>query len=109
MDVWKTLERWSRETQDGQGMVCLLVYGCGKECMGVGRLLVRLLHVFLHLFTGKCISGFGPVVTQGTPINQRLQVIVPFFQFNDSGHITAFHLAGICGGGEPGVPPGDYI
>ena len=36
-----------------------------------------------------------------TPINQRLQVIVPSFQFNDSGHITAFHLGGICGGGSP--------
>ena len=47
----------------------------------------------------------GPV----TPINQRLQVIVPSFQFNDSGMISAFHLVGFCGGSEPGVPPGDYI
>ena len=48
-----------------------------------------------------------------TPINQRLQVIVPFFQFNDSGRITAFHLGGTCGGGSPTndtrVGPGDYI
>ena len=44
-----------------------------------------------------------------TPINQRLQVIIPSFQFNDSGRITAFHLAGICGGGEPGGAPADYI
>ena len=41
-------------------------------------------------------------------IGHRLQVI-PSFQFNDSGRITALHLAGSCGGGEPGVPPGDYI
>ena len=79
------------------------MYGCGKvsdSCQ-----LVRLLHVFLHLFKGECISGFGPVVAQGTPINQRLQVIIPSFQFNDSGRITAFHLAGICGGG--GSPTND--
>ena len=44
-----------------------------------------------------------------TPINQRLQVIIPSFQFNGSGHITGFHLGGTCGGGKPGVPPGDYI
>ena len=43
-----------------------------------------------------------------TPIGHRLQVIIPSFQFNDSGCITAFHLAGTCTGGEPGVPPGDY-
>ena len=43
-----------------------------------------------------------------TPINQRLQVIVPSFQLNDSGHITALHLAGFCGGGEPGVEPANY-
>ena len=67
------------------------------------------LHVFLHLFTGECISGFGPVVAQGTPINQRLQVIVPSFHFNDSGRIMAFHLAGTCGGGETGVEPIDYM
>ena len=47
-------------------------------------------------------------MAQGTPINQRLQVIIPSFQFNDSGRITAFHLRGICGGGEPGVPPANY-
>ena len=62
----------------------------------------------LHPFTGECISGFGPVTHPVTPIDQRLQVIVPSFQFNDSGHITAFHLAGICGGGEPGVPLANY-
>ena len=39
-----------------------------------------------------------------TPIGYRLQVIIPSFQFNDSGRITAFHLGGICGGGEPGEP-----
>ena len=107
VDVWKTLERWSRETEDGQGMACLPAYGCGKNndsCQ-----LVRLLHVFLHLFTGECISGFGPVVAQGTLIDQRLQVIVQSFQFNDSGRITAFHLAGTCGGGEEGVGPSAYI
>ena len=106
VDVWKTLERWSRGTKDGKGMACLHLYGCGKvndNCQ-----LVRLLHVFLQLFTGECISGFGPVVTQGTPIDQKLQVIIPSFQFNDSGRITAFHLAGSCGGGEQGVPPAAY-
>ena len=42
VDVWKTLERWSRETEDGQDMACLPVYGCGMsvwlwdECMVVG-------------------------------------------------------------------------
>ena len=44
-----------------------------------------------------------------TPIDQKLQVIVQSFQFNDFGHITRFHLAGSCGGGEPGVPPDDYM
>ena len=44
-----------------------------------------------------------------TSINQRLQVIIPSFQFNDSGKISAFRLAGICSGGETGVPTGDYI
>ena len=43
-----------------------------------------------------------------TPIGQTLQVIIPSFQFNDSGRITAFHLGGICGGGEQGVPAANY-
>ena len=38
-----------------------------------------------------------------------LQVIIPSFQFNDSGRIAALHLAGSCGGAEPGVGPADYI
>ena len=42
-------------------------------------------------------------------ISQGLQVIIPSFQFNGSGHIAALHLAGSCAGGEQGVPPGDYI
>ena len=39
------------------------------------------------------------------------QVIVPSFQFNGSGNILAFHLSGICGGAEGGVPPnqGDNV
>ena len=41
-------------------------------------------------------------------IHQSLQVFIPSLQFNDSGHITTFHLAGTCGGGEPGVPSGNY-
>ena len=41
-------------------------------------------------------------------ISQRLQVIIPSFQFNDSGKISAFHLAGVCTGGEAGVPPANY-
>ena len=40
-----------------------------------------------------------------TPIGQTLQVIVPSFQFNDSGKVSAFHLVGICGGSEGGVVP----
>ena len=44
-----------------------------------------------------------------TPIDQRLQVIIPSFQFNDSGKISAFHLGGNCAGGEPGVGPSAYI
>ena len=31
------------------------------------------------------------------------QVIIPSFQFNGSGNILAFHLSGICSGGEEGV------
>ena len=31
-------------------------------------------------------------------IDPNLQVLIPSLQFNDSGHITAFHLAGACGG-----------
>ena len=48
------------------------------------------------------------MTTSGTPIHQSLQLLIPSLQFNDSGHITVFHLAGICAGGEPGVPPGNY-
>ena len=33
------------------------------------------------------------------------QVIVPSFQFNGSGNISAFHLSGTCGGVEGGVQP----
>ena len=108
VDVWKTLERWSRGTEDGQGMACLQVYGCGKV-LDNGQLVCMITTSrLLHPFTGECISGFGPVTHPVTPIDQRLQVIVPSFQFNDSGRITAFHLGGICGGGEQGVPPANY-
>ena len=31
VDVWKTLERWSRGTEDRQGMACLPVYGIEWE------------------------------------------------------------------------------
>ena len=48
------------------------------------------------------------MTASGTPILQSLQVLIPSLQFNDSGLITAFHLGGTCGGGELGVPPGDY-
>ena len=41
-------------------------------------------------------------------ISPRLQVIIPSFQFNDSGRIAALHLAGICAGAEPGGAPADY-
>ena len=40
-------------------------------------------------------------------IPPSLQVLIPSLQFNDSGHITAFHLAGTCSGGE--LPPAEYI
>ena len=60
-------------------------------------------------FTGECISGFRPVVTPANYIDQGKQVIIPSLKFNDSGHITAFHLVGICGGGELGVGPGEYM
>ena len=38
------------------------------------------------------------------------QVIIPSFQFNGSGNISAFHLSGICGGFE-GIRPnqGDIV
>ena len=42
-------------------------------------------------------------------IDHKKQVIIPSLKFNGSGHITAFHLVGICGGGEPGVDTGEYI
>ena len=38
-------------------------------------------------------------------ISQSLQVIIPSFQFNDDGKISAFRLVGICGGAEGGVVP----
>ena len=40
-------------------------------------------------------------------IDQGKQVIIPSLKFNDSGHITAFHLSGTCGGGSVG--PAEYI
>ena len=49
------------------------------------------------------------MVAPFSAISPGLQVIIPSFQFNDSGRIAAFHLGGICGGGEPGVPAGDYM
>ena len=42
-------------------------------------------------------------------ISPGLQVIIPSFQFNDSGRIAALHLAGACSGGEQGVPAANYI
>ena len=61
----------------------------------------------LHHFTctGECISGIGPVVAPFNYIGHLLQVIIPSFQFNDSGKISAFHLVGICGGVEGVVVP----
>ena len=38
-------------------------------------------------------------------ISLGLQVIIPSFQFSGSGKISAFHLAGTCGGAEGGVQP----
>ena len=38
-------------------------------------------------------------------IGQNLQVIIPSLQFSGSGKISAFHLAGTCGGAEGGVVP----
>ena len=44
-------------------------------------------------------------------IGQGKQVIIPSLKFNDSGHITVFHLSGACGGGggEQGVGPAEYM
>ena len=42
-------------------------------------------------------------------IDQGKQVIIPSLKFNGSGRIMAFHLAGTCGGGEPGVEPAQYM
>ena len=63
----------------------------------------------LFYFTGECISGFRPVVDPFNYIGQGKQVIIPSLKFNDCGHITAFHLAGTCGGGEPDVGASAYI
>ena len=60
-------------------------------------------------YIGDCASGFGAVMDPSNYILPRLQVLIPSLHFTDSGHITAFHLAGTCGGGEDGVPVGDYI
>ena len=46
------------------------------------------------------------MIASGTPILQSLQVLIPSLQFNDSGQITAFHLGGICGGGDPSIAAG---
>ena len=43
VDVWKTLERWSRGTEDGQGMACLPVYGIEWEDVLDNCQLVRLI------------------------------------------------------------------
>ena len=48
-------------------------------------------------------------MTPANYIDQGKQVIIPSLKFNDSGHITAFHLAGTCGGGELGVEPVEYM
>ena len=46
------------------------------------------------------------MIASGTPIHQSLQVLIPSLQFNDSGQITAFHLGGTCGGGDPSIAAG---
>ena len=79
-----------------------------------GKVLAILIksYIFVVLYiAGECTSGFAPLMLTdpGTPIDHTLQVLIPSLHFTDSGHITAFHLAGICGGGEPSVPAGDYI
>ena len=61
------------------------------------------------IITGKCISGFGPLTASGISILHSLQILISSLQFNDSGHITAFHLDGVCDGREPGVPPREYV
>ena len=71
--------------------------------------LMPIFFAYYKLHAGKCITGFGPVTASGIPIRQSLQILIPSLHFTDSGHITAFHLIGVCGGGEPGVPPGDYV
>ena len=38
-------------------------------------------------------------------IGPNLQVIIPSFQFTDSGNVSAFQLAGVCSGAEGGAQP----
>ena len=63
---------------------------------------------FVVSLTGECLSGFGPLTDPALYISHTLQVLIPSLKFSDSGHITAFHLGGTCGGGEPGVVTGNY-
>ena len=46
------------------------------------------------------------MTASGTPIPQTLQILIPSLRLNDSGHITAFHLGGTCGGGDPSIAAG---
>ena len=51
MDVWKTLKRCSRGTEDGQGMACLPVYGIEWEVVLDNGQLVRLITLLPVFFT----------------------------------------------------------
>ena len=115
-------ELYSRGLEGGRGRpTCCLPASvwCGKrQCLASYNRVLALLAVgwycllikayFVVSLTGECISGFVRVTDPVQYIHQTLQVLIPSLQFNDSGRITAFHLAGTCGGGEEGVPPGDY-
>ena len=75
--------------------------------MCLGMCWVYTNYEYLSHSTGLCMSAFGPVTDPALYIHQSLQVLIPSLQFNDSGHITAFHLAGTCGGGE--LAPAEYM
>ena len=85
----------------GRDIACPPVYG-GESST---TLTIATSHLHHFTCTGECISGIGPVVAPFNYIGHSLQVIIPSFQFNDSGKISAFHLVGICGGAEGGVVP----
>ena len=88
-------------------IACPTVYAWCRVSEDASSYVATYVTSHLHHFTctGECLSGIGPVVAPFNYIGYWLQVIIPSFQFNDSGKISAFHLVGICGGAEGGVVP----